>query len=759
MPASAMDAAGGGSCDAAARRRGRSRRRLQAGEPADVDVKVAQLKNVYASDDDATNSDLVQIEMGGGGTTVKVDGLEEPIILVIGFEAYDRTLEPDFEKKTVTDTCLNRTQILNVNCSVPTTFNCSVPQFVETKFGNKTLLAPRITGGGDPVAVSVTCPGSKPACTFWDDNSSSWGGDGCSVVNYTGYNVTCACTHLTDFAGSTGPVGSTAGAVVSTLLSMNLADLLEALTVLITLMAALGLFAFLYANGVSMDKQDENDRNSLRNKVLPPSALEASGRPDVISRATQKMVLAAAFKAKDSRPWLLAPSTYRSYQRSVVPVKNWTSNALYGFVQAMRREHKILQIFYLPDGTFTRSERAMVLCILVFSTLLANALILAVLTEMDIPLIKYKVDSASEDPVNAQIAGVLFSTLAALIATGSYLVFAFLFQKTGEPTEDVDHFLGVSDDNLDKENRGRVQRRREVIAALAEYENAKIALTRVGRLDRKDLERTVHYHPGEELGVAHTMSHRERVEFGQRCQWRREEARLAVQVRHRSVQKAQLKFANFSKKCKDRRREKEAKTSRDDASFVGRFLPCLKPKPPQLHVLTLDERALYEAEEEELKTLPLDAKIAFKAHVSPLRKALKSRHQSSWHPRWNTVFFAMAALWSLLCAVYVFGFSVQLNQCAACERQDFWVCLDRDANGVCQATRPNYAVTSEGTDPPNLPKWAVTDWAAAKDRNLCRSPSTFLACDSSPSTRTSARNWPRTSNSACARRSASSASG
>ena len=72
MPSSAMDAAGGGSCDEAQRRRGRARRRLQEGDIADVDVKVAQMKNVYASDADRTNSDLVQIEMGASGKTVKV---------------------------------------------------------------------------------------------------------------------------------------------------------------------------------------------------------------------------------------------------------------------------------------------------------------------------------------------------------------------------------------------------------------------------------------------------------------------------------------------------------------------------------------------------------------------------------------------------------------------------------------------------------------------------------------------------------------
>ena len=133
---------------------------------------------------------------------------------------------------------------------------------------------------------------------------------------------------------------------------------------------------------------------------------------------------------------------------------------------------------------------------MVFSTLLANAFILSVYSHahIEIPIINWKVHAASEDPVNAQIAGVIFSTFSALVATGTYLLFAFFFQKTGEPTEEVDHFLGVPDDNLDKENRGRVARRREVLAAIAEYENALNAQKQVPRLDREDLENSIHYH-------------------------------------------------------------------------------------------------------------------------------------------------------------------------------------------------------------------------------------------------------------------------
>jgi hypothetical protein len=52
---------------------------------------------------------------------------------------------------------------------------------------------------------------------------------------------------------------------------------------------------------------------------------------------------------------------------------------------AMRREHKILQIFYLPDGTYTRTERITVLCVLVFGTLAANALFLSSLSKIQVP--------------------------------------------------------------------------------------------------------------------------------------------------------------------------------------------------------------------------------------------------------------------------------------------------------------------------------------------------------------------------------------
>merc|ERR1719248_20926 len=58
-------------------------------------------------------------------------------------------------------------------------------------------------GSEDPRDVTVNCPTKAASCSFWDNATRSWSSDGCSVVVNTASGVTCACTHLTDFAAST----------------------------------------------------------------------------------------------------------------------------------------------------------------------------------------------------------------------------------------------------------------------------------------------------------------------------------------------------------------------------------------------------------------------------------------------------------------------------------------------------------------------------------------------------------------------------
>ena len=188
LPASALDAAGGGgSCDADATE-----------APADVDVKVAQVKNVHASEGDGTVSDLVQIELGGEGATVKVDSLAEPIVFDIPFDD-DPTLEAGYDPGTRTGTCHNRSQVLTFDCDVPTTFDCGEPRVVTLPDGS-TMNATR---AALPLEITVSCPARTAACSFWDNATTSWSSDGCAAVASTASSVTCACTHLTEFSAST----------------------------------------------------------------------------------------------------------------------------------------------------------------------------------------------------------------------------------------------------------------------------------------------------------------------------------------------------------------------------------------------------------------------------------------------------------------------------------------------------------------------------------------------------------------------------
>merc|ERR1719398_654536 len=154
LPTSALDAVGGGSCEG--------------GAPADVDVKVARLKNVYASEGDGAISDLLQIELGGEGTTVKVDNLAEPIVFDIPFD-YDPTLEAGYDPGIRTGTCYNRSQVLSFDCDVPTTFDCGEPRVVTLPDGS-TMNA---TSANLPLEITVSCPAKAAACSFWDNATRS----------------------------------------------------------------------------------------------------------------------------------------------------------------------------------------------------------------------------------------------------------------------------------------------------------------------------------------------------------------------------------------------------------------------------------------------------------------------------------------------------------------------------------------------------------------------------------------------------------
>ena len=125
--------------------------------------------------------------------------------------------------------------------------------------------------------------------------------------------------------------------------------------------------------------------------------------------------------------------------------------------------------------------------------------------------------------------------------------------------------------------------------------------------------------------------------------------------------------------------------------------------------MTLDERALIEAEDEELKKLPKLARLLFQKYVSPMKDAVKDHTAAGWSPLLNTPIYGLALVVILSCALYVFLFTIQINKCGGCERHND---MFHDP-----ATK--------------LPRWANTTWAI--DENLCRKPPDadlpFAPCD------------------------------
>jgi hypothetical protein len=51
-----------------------------------------------------------------------------------------------------------------------------------------------------PTATGAPIPRSIAQCRHWDAGEGVWSASGCKVVEFTTSSVTCACTHLTDFA-------------------------------------------------------------------------------------------------------------------------------------------------------------------------------------------------------------------------------------------------------------------------------------------------------------------------------------------------------------------------------------------------------------------------------------------------------------------------------------------------------------------------------------------------------------------------------
>ena len=104
-----------------------------------------------------------------------------PIILTL--EA-NEAIDTNFSTWKRTAVCGNGVSTVEFDCPLGSqTYTCDVS----------------LAGDIGTYFVDFMCPGVVPACMWWSEDEGEWEREGCTVMNYTSTNVTCACTHLTDF--------------------------------------------------------------------------------------------------------------------------------------------------------------------------------------------------------------------------------------------------------------------------------------------------------------------------------------------------------------------------------------------------------------------------------------------------------------------------------------------------------------------------------------------------------------------------------
>ena len=158
---------------------------------------------------------------------------------------------------------------------------------------------------------------------------------------------------------------------------------------------------------------------------------------------------------------------------------------------------------------------------------------------------------------------------------------------------------------------------------------------------------------------------KDREAFEALCRAKRMRAAAAVEKAERSLAKKQLRFRNYSEKVAEEREQSEGPADTFYAKAAARFFPAKRKD-----LLTLDEKAIFDAEEAEIARLRSPfARWLFRTFVSPLRKAARAPAKT-W-PAWlNGPIYALATAVVLFCAVYVFFFSARRPSVATGLRDD-----------------------------------------------------------------------------------------
>ena len=162
------------------------------------------------------------------GGLVAVENLTSPITVSLPVSSRsEQAASANTSDEVIEGTCKANGKYL-VTCSTNVTVNLTCP--------------------GVGFRWNVTCPPivAAPACRFFDDVGGRWGMTGCEVVNASSANndLTCRCTHLTDFTAMIGLRFGKAKTIVTRTPTQE--DLVRSLAVLCILIAIFCTASFVF---------------------------------------------------------------------------------------------------------------------------------------------------------------------------------------------------------------------------------------------------------------------------------------------------------------------------------------------------------------------------------------------------------------------------------------------------------------------------------------------------------------------------------
>ncbi|CAM9814964.1 unnamed protein product, partial [Phaeothamnion confervicola] len=195
--------------------------------------------------------------------------------------------------------------------------------------------------------------------------------------------IYCSCTHLTDFGSQFGETAGLASTVLSQ--KITLGDIMNSMTVLITLLVIYGAFIFGCIWGRYLDRKER-----LADMRANVTGVGLDGLP----------------LQPDKKEVLLQLSTGLIAAR-----RYW---------EGLKQNHRLLSVYFLQDRVFTRPQRLMVLLCVLMGQLFTNA------------ILYMQVGSAKDASVGERLQNmVFFAVMAVICGSPIGIILVLLFKRTG----------------------------------------------------------------------------------------------------------------------------------------------------------------------------------------------------------------------------------------------------------------------------------------------------------------------------------------